>query len=558
MSQIKVNELSGDAENTPVHFPLGLSGDGKSLLFEPEIRSFTPAPGAVNVSVGSNIVLTFDQNIQFSVGIGTIKIRKDSVTGTVHESYTTGSSGNLTISNNQLTINPSTDLKPNSTYFLEIPNVGIANTMGVSYKGNGESPYKFSTQTGTFSATGGSSTHTTGGYKYHVFLGTGPLNLEYNTKYGGNITLMLVGGGGGGGGYPDSTYGSGGGGGGGVVVKRNFEIPEGEYTISVGNGGAGSGNGAPTYYGYPGDDTMIEYGPTHPQYVPTQDDRIVYRAYGGGGGFSRYPNMPLSRTSAIKGSGGGINGYFVLDIPGFVYGRKNADGYGGRNMPGQGNRGGGSQGQPTGPNPQYGPNRGRQTAGGGGGGGQVGQTWSPRPNPPNPTYPGTNAGWGGDGLQVPEFGWQNWGPHMNPNILPLPGTQWGEWSTYVLGNSQQNERTGIGPTGYYGGGGGGGSAISPNPQHPVPTDYMTAARGGRGGGGHGHRIYLPISPFGGPVYRPTNPAYPYTRNIYPGPENYAAPGARFTGGGGGGTAGSPPSYRAGSGGAGIAILRYPV
>ena len=97
MSQIKVNQISGDAENTPVNFPQGLSGDGKSLLFQPEIRSFTPAPGAVNVSVGSNIVLTFDQNIQFSVGIGTINIRKDSVTGTVHESYTTGSSGNLTI-----------------------------------------------------------------------------------------------------------------------------------------------------------------------------------------------------------------------------------------------------------------------------------------------------------------------------------------------------------------------------------------------------------------------------------------------------------------------------
>ena len=131
----------------------------RSLLFEPEIRSFTPAPGAINISVGSNIVVTFDQPIQFSVGVGTIKIRKDSVTGTVHESYTTGSSGNLTISNNQLTINPSTDLSPFSTYFLEIPNVGIANTMGVSYKGNGESPYKFSTANGTFNATGG-FTHT--------------------------------------------------------------------------------------------------------------------------------------------------------------------------------------------------------------------------------------------------------------------------------------------------------------------------------------------------------------------------------------------------------------
>ena len=95
----------------------------------------------------------------------------------------------------------------------------------------------FPQQTGTFNATGGSSTHTTSGYKYHVFLGTGPLNFEYNTKYGGNITLMLVGGGGGGGGYPSDDWGCGGGGGGGVVVQRNFEIPEGEYVISVGGGG---------------------------------------------------------------------------------------------------------------------------------------------------------------------------------------------------------------------------------------------------------------------------------------------------------------------------------
>ena len=62
MSQIKVNELSGDAENTPVHFPQGLSGDGKSLLFEPEIRSFAPAPAAVNVSAVSYTHLTLPTN----------------------------------------------------------------------------------------------------------------------------------------------------------------------------------------------------------------------------------------------------------------------------------------------------------------------------------------------------------------------------------------------------------------------------------------------------------------------------------------------------------------
>ena len=556
MSQIKVNQISGDAENTPVNFPQGLSGDGKSLLFQPEIRSFTPAPGAVNVSVGSNIVLTFDQNIQFSVGIGTIKIRKDSVTGTVHESFTTGSSGNLTISNNQLTINPSTDLKPNSTYFLEIPNVGIANTMGVSYKGNGESPYKFSTQTGTFNATGGSSTHTTGGFKYHVFLATGPLNFEYNTKYGGSITLMLVGGGGGGGGYPDGVWGNGGGGGGGVVVQRNFEIPEGEYTITVGGGGAGSGNGAPTYYGINGGDTWLQRASGHPEYVGDMDSDTVYRAYGGGGGYSRYPNMPFNYTTATKGSGGGINGYYALTKSTFVYGHKNADGYGGRNMPGQGNRGGGSQGQPTGPSPQDGPTRGRQTAGGGGGAGAAGNAWSTRPNPPNPSYPGTIAGFGGDGKPVPEFAWPKWGPYV-PDPASGVGSNWPVWSDYVLDSSGPANMRGIGP-GYYGGGGGGGSARSPNPSHPVPTTWMTSGGGGPGGGGHGSRTETPISNFGYPVYSPTWSTRPNITPIYPGPENYAQPGAHATGGGGGGTSGSPPSYRAGSGGPGIAILRYPV
>ena len=554
MSQIKVNQISGDAENTPVNFPQGLSGDGKSLLFQPEIRSFTPAPGAVNVSVGSNIVLTFDQNIQFSVGIGTINIRKDSVTGTVHESYTTGSSGNLTISNNQLTINPSTDLKPNSTYFLEIPNVGIANTMGVSYKGNGESPYKFSTQTGTFSATGG-FTHTHSGYKYHVFFGTGPLNLEYNTKYGGSITLMLVGGGGGGGGYPDGAWGNGGGGGGGVVVQRNFQIPEGEYTITVGGGGAGSGNGAPDYYGNNGGDTWLQRASGHPEYVGDDSD-TVYRAYGGGGGYSRHPNMPHSVTIATKGSGGGINGFYALTKSTFVYGHKNADGYGGRNMPGQGNRGGGSQGQPTGPSPQDGPTRGRQTAGGGGGAGAAGNAWSTRPNPPNPSYPGTIAGFGGDGKPVPEFAWSNWGPYV-PDPASGVGSNWPVWSTYVLDSAGPANLRGIGP-GYYGGGGGGGSARSPNPSHPVPTTWMTSGGGGYGGGGHGSRTETPISNFGYPVYSPTWSTRPNVAPIYPGPENYAQPGARATGGGGGGTSGSPPSYRAGSGGPGIAILRYPV
>ena len=429
--------------------------------------------------------------------------------------------------------------------------------MGVSYKGNGESPYKFSTANGTFGATGGSSTHTTGGYKYHVFLGTGPLTFDYHTKYAGNITLMLVGGGGGGAGHPTTYWAGGGGGGGGVVVQRNFKIPEGDYTITIGAGGGGSGNGAPNYYGNSGNDTYLQYGPTHPQYSPNSHDRTVYRAYGGGGGYYSYPNMPQGDVISIKGSGGGMNGYYALDRSTAAYGRKIADGYGGYNMPGQGNRGGGSQGQPNGPNPYNGPDRGRQTSGGGGGAGQPGQTWSPYPNPPNPSFPGTRSGYGGSGLAVPEFGWNNWGPYV-PDPASGLGSNWPIWSDYILYDNAGGSRTGIGPQGYYGGGGGGGSARQPNPSHPAHENYMTAGKGGAGGGGHGYRIYSPISGFGAPVFSPTHPQRPNIGPIYPGPENYAASAAIYTGGGGGGTSGPAPGYRAGRGATGIAILRYPV
>ena len=559
MSQIRVNAISGDAENTPVHFPQGLSGDGKNLLFVPEIQSITPAPGETNVSVGSNIVITFDQNIQFSVGVGTIKLRKDSVNGTVHESYATGSSGNLTISNNQLTINPSTNLSPFSTYFLEIPNVGIANTMGISYKGNGESPYKFSTENGTFSATGGSSTHITGGYKYHVFLGSGPLTFDYNTKYAGNITLMLVGGGGGGGGSaPPSPegWGGGGGGGGGVVVQRNFTLPQGEYSIGVGNGGAGSGWGPPSEYGAHGGDTFLTRGVGHPEYAGDQSD-IVYTAYGGGGGLWALPTAPLSHTDHnTLGSGGGINGFYAYNSRRGIY--QKYDGYGLYGTSGQGNKGGGGQGRPF--PPGSGPNTGRQTAGGGGGSGQNGYAWNPYPNPGNPTYPGSKSGYGGDGKSVPEFRWPNWGPHV-PDPASGTGSNWPVWKQYVLGTPPSvsgSAITGIGPTGRYGGGGGGGSARQSNPSHPAPNSRMTAGRGGQGGGGHGFRVEAPISDFGYPVHSPTWSFRPNISAVFGSPDNYAQDGAIYTGGGGGGTTGSTPAYHAGRGGTGIAILRYPV
>ena len=76
------------------------------MSLAPEVTNFSPEGNAFEVPLNTNIVLTFDQNIQFSSVPGDIELRIDSADGELIESFTTGSSSNLSISNNVLTINP--------------------------------------------------------------------------------------------------------------------------------------------------------------------------------------------------------------------------------------------------------------------------------------------------------------------------------------------------------------------------------------------------------------------------------------------------------------------
>lgn len=80
-------------------------------------------------------------------------------------------------------------------------------------------------------ASGGSES-TVNGYKYHTFTSSGTLNVTS----GGKITVMMVGGGGGGG----STAAGGGGGAGAYVYKTNHSITPQNYSIVIGDGGAGA------------------------------------------------------------------------------------------------------------------------------------------------------------------------------------------------------------------------------------------------------------------------------------------------------------------------------
>ena len=105
----------------------------------PVLQSFSPADEATNVAIESNIVLTFDKNIEAGPS-GTIELRTGSASGTIVESYDVTSSSRLTFSGTQLTINPTSDMAFGTVHYVVIPNNAIGGYSGTS-------TYNFTTET---------------------------------------------------------------------------------------------------------------------------------------------------------------------------------------------------------------------------------------------------------------------------------------------------------------------------------------------------------------------------------------------------------------------------
>jgi hypothetical protein len=417
MSQIKVDSITNTLNDGPVDFPQGLTGDASRLTLSPQIISFSPEQLATNVGVGTNITLTFDQPMQFS-GVGTIRIRSGSASGTVIESFTCGVSTRATISGAQLIIDPTNDLNTSTRYYVTLPSVGIANTLGAFFKGT--ESYFFNTQDPQFSAQGGDYVYTlsnpaspTGFYKYHIFSSSGILTTT-SPSIGSDLQFLMVGGGGGGGSATGTSIGGGGGGAGGLITRTGptLSLSQGTYTITIGGGAS-----APSERG-----SLSKISSS-----PTVD---ILTAFGGGSGgenntFPTRPGEP--RAGAPGGSGGGSTGPNPSPTPGGV------------GTPGQGNSGGPSI------QPAFG-------SGGGGGAGAVGGTGQGNPG---------IAGNGGNGLPNPAF-----------NSSVLSG-----YVPIIPGPSLSS----IGPSGFYGGGGGGVSFPPTTGPTPTPLGSGGSGGGGRGG-----------------------------------------------------------------------------
>ena len=532
MSNITVTNISG-LSSSPVYFPDGIAGNGFALSFSPEVLSFDPVPNTIDQDQNTNINIVFDQPIQFSLtDPGVIQLRSGSASGTVIESFNTQNPGSqLTISttnvtDDTLTINPISQLPNNTNVFVVIPNVGIANTFGGLYKGTDK--YSFKTLQAPLNATGGTYTYSrsdgsspTGYYRYHVFVGTGSLNMNVPMKSCPTFNLICVAGGGSGGpGYSPTYIGGGGGGAGGVISgskSQLAEIPAGTYVVTIGGGGSNS----PYNDSYPGSPSSIG---------------DLFEAIGGGRGGSG-PTPYRNLLGGDGGSGGGGAGSYQMEwsqmyndpYPFPTRGHQSFNG--GKGGGGQGNPGGYGWKGHTNPQPQMG-------AGGGGGGAggpgsnASGPTYGPPGYPyPNYTPPGHprwhgQGGPGGNGRAEPVFR----APDITPGATGLP-TDW------------INE---VGPSGYYGGGGGGGC--------PSTANYLHAGSGGAGGGGHGSHNNYPYPNYPPGSYHTNNwtPEYPTQ------PQRTES-GTEYTGGGGGGSGATHYStYPGGSGGSGIVIIRYSI
>jgi len=292
------------------------------------------------------------------------------------------------------------------------------------------------------------------GYRYLVFTSSG--NLYVNKS--GRVDILVVGGGGAGGNgeqrpSPAQYYAGGGGGAGGYYETMAFNLPVGDYDISIGAGGAVSSGPfnllpGPNRNGSPGTPTYIS-GPTI----------TTITAYGGGGGagsFDTPPNKGVGTGSDGGSGGGGVNNQTAgignrttatapatgSSIPAYLQGHDRV------------------QGHPGNENPTL-----VISAGGGGGAGSAGYL-----NADGTIAPSLTSG--GDGRPA----WSD-----DPGIPPTYGTPGPTPGRWFAGGGGGGTNGGF-DNGGTGGGGRGGDSY---PSAVSDGSAGTTNTGGGGGGGSG-------------------------------------------------------------------------
>ncbi len=153
----------------------------------PTLVSSTPADNATNFAIASNIVLTFDQNVQ--AGTGSVILRP----ATGADLSIPIANAQISFSGNQVTINPTSDLRPGVAYDVIIASGVITNAFGGAFAGIVLDALDFTTSfsipdgsfnsffliqdPGTFTLLSGTTRTAAGSAGVTVAGATGPINV---------------------------------------------------------------------------------------------------------------------------------------------------------------------------------------------------------------------------------------------------------------------------------------------------------------------------------------------------------------------------------------------
>lgn len=108
----------------------------------PILNAYTPINGATGVATDANLTLTFSENV--TAGEGNIVIYNSA--NNAPAATISAASGNVTILNHVVTINPADDLKYSTSYYVRIGNGAFQDTAGNSYAGIADSTtWRFTT-----------------------------------------------------------------------------------------------------------------------------------------------------------------------------------------------------------------------------------------------------------------------------------------------------------------------------------------------------------------------------------------------------------------------------
>jgi len=110
---------------------------------DPVLVSTDPVDTATNVPVNQNLLMTFDEDV-VKGSSGDIRLVKS---GTVVETFTP-TAANVTISGNVVSIDPTSLLDVNTTYYIEVDGGALEDVTGLTYDGfSGSGTWSFTTQT---------------------------------------------------------------------------------------------------------------------------------------------------------------------------------------------------------------------------------------------------------------------------------------------------------------------------------------------------------------------------------------------------------------------------